>query len=369
MPDGATLDNTADCVQWVRLLAAHDAALTGEGVSSYRVTLRVGVDSPTRTGYDILSSPKVPQPSELYYGWTLSPDNFSYSRNQAVADPSVSLAHAAPRRLLPTVWDIELAYEAAGSILFDIPEVQYGRVTYQTAALTDSNGKPYLNSAGDPIDGGALIDGHRRTVTITRHVPWNLWNPELVDEFEKSLNLYPFRHGTLTKLVYPPDGDPAPPTAVPVDSPPGSCKLQSIDADRVLLRRGKTVATSLFAARTTAVIEIDRRTFADNDGTRKPVLWRDVKIDAGYNELVQFGADKFTKRRVTAGAFGQGGPALLDGKGAKLKPDAPPPGSPPPPPPPTGTPPPPPAFTPKVRVFDPYPTKDWGALAFFIAGW
>ncbi len=407
-------------VLWVRLLREHAGDWGPDGRRGYRATLRVRVDRPYATARDVMLSDLTPKLGDVYFGWSVTTDSYSYQPNASPADPLAALVHAAPRKLAddPLSFDLDLAYEGEGSPLASIPEVEYGATAYQEFAVQDVAGKAIVNSAGDPFDGGEAVDRDRGSLTITRTIPWEAWDPDFVETYRHSLNKYPFVHGTLTTVPPPTPPEPGaspppPPGPVPVTSPAGTCKLTSLTCTRVVLRRGVPArpavpaaggapagpaapATSVFGARVTARIDFDRSTFVPNPPPPgpppppgvppppappppppEPRRWRRVKIDAGYRE-VKHG---LRVRIVSGNAYATHGPALLDGAGHALKlvevppppppypgPPPPPPGVPPPPPPP----PPNPVFVlpvPRVVVFDIYPTKDWAALAGILENW
>lgn len=183
-------------------------------------------------------------------------------------------------------WTVVAEYRGLDDPTADPPEVDYETVSYQAAKLKDTLGTVYRNSAGDPPEGGRLVDADRFTLTIVKNVTAAAWNPLVAELYLNSLNSQVFlaaRH---------PPGFAA-----------GTCKLKL--TARLVWYPDRTT----FYWRRTAKIEYKR------EG------WVGKLRDAGYNAKIAGGMfGGVPVPMIASNGTRYTHPQLLDGSGYKLAP-------------------------------------------------
>lgn len=181
-------------------------------------------------------------------------------------------------------WKVLAEYRGINDPTFEPPEVECDTHPYQVAKLKDTQDVVYKNSAGDPFEGGRLIDDDRFTITITRNITAAAWNILEIRPYQNSLNERTFL-----------------PVRFPDGLKPGTCKLKM--KAKLIWYPGNR---ETFYWRRTAVIEY------------RPEGWVGKVRDAGYRAIV---AGKFGgKPQPVVGENGARPthPVLLDGTGKQL---------------------------------------------------
>lgn len=184
-------------------------------------------------------------------------------------------------------WKVVAEYRGINDPTFEPPDVKWGTHSYQAARLKDLTSptpQVYKNSAGDPFEGGRLVDADRFTLTIVRNVVASAWNPITIAPFQNSLN-----DRTFMAARHPP-GFAA-----------GTCKLK-LSADLVWYPGSKTA----FYWRRTAVIEY------------RPETWAGKVRDSGFRAIQdgKWGGDPVPIPGKNG--IGVTTPQLLDGTGRLL---------------------------------------------------
>ncbi len=268
---------------------------------SYRHVWQVECTDTLDTAVQVLASPLLPQMGDAYTGWTHF--NGVYSAKAVTDDPySVVVDRRAKRSNDgPFTWEVTIAYEGIDSPMAKPADVKYSQVPYQEQVIQDRNGGFVMNSAGDLYDGGLTKDFQRGLLTITRNVPYDGWDPDLAERYRNTLNLNPYRHGGLLR------------GGQPIESPPRTAKIKTLDADRQVMRQNPNPANAGYFWQVTCQIEFDYSTFLNSNGLRLSRVWRKVLADVGYHELIAG-----IRKPIRFGQQPVSTPQLLDGKGRLL---------------------------------------------------
>ena len=287
-----------------RLVDGDDGGRKLPNERSYRCVWQVHCSDPLDTAAQVLAFSLLPQPGDRFTGWTEL--NGVYSPKATPDDPNAVVVDRRARRSAdsPFVWEVTIAYEGIDSPTAKPADVKYSQVPFQEAVIQDRGGRFITNSAGDLYDGGVTVDRQRGLLTITRNVPYDGWDPDKAETYRNTLNRYPYRHGTLLRA------------GQPVESPPGTAKIKTLDADRVVTRQHPNPALAAYHWAVTCQIEVDYSTFVNPQGQRVPRLWRKVLADVGYHELTAGGLKKPIRFNHQPAST----PQLLDGTGRRLAP-------------------------------------------------
>jgi hypothetical protein len=288
-------------VRTARLVDGDDGGRKLPNERSYRCVWQVHCSDPLDTAAQVLASPLFPQRGDKFTGWTEF--NGVYSPKATPDDPAAVVVDQRARRSAdsPFVWEVTISYEGIDSPTARPADVKYSQVPYQEQVIQDRHGRFVANSAGDLYDGGLTVDRQRGLLTITRHVPYDGWDPDKAETFRNSLNQSPYRHGTLLRA------------GQPVESPPGTAKIKTLDADRVVTRQHPNPALCVYHWAVTCQIEFDYSKFLDKEGRVRPRLWRRVLADVGYHEVTDGGMKKPIRFNHQPAST----PQLLDGKGKR----------------------------------------------------
>lgn len=290
-------------VRTARILPDDEGGRKSPNERSYRVVWQVHCSDPLDTAAQVLASSLLPAMGAVYTGWTEF--NGVYSAKATPDDPNAVVVDRRAKRSAdsPFVWEVTIAYEGIDSPTAKAPDVKYSQVPFQEQVIEDRFGSLVTNSAGDLYDGGITRDAQRGLLTITRNVPYDGWDPDLAENYRNTLNLKPYRHGTLLRA------------GQPIESPPRTAKIRTLDADRVVTRQNPNPLLAAYHWQVTCQIEFDYSTFVTSSGARVAKLWRKVVADVGYHELVGG-----LKKPIRLGNQPVSSPQLLDGTGKRLAP-------------------------------------------------
>jgi hypothetical protein len=309
-----------------------------DGSRTYTDVWQAKTDRPIDTAADVLRSALLPQrfdplyvyvpnPADLVYGtYTV---NFIAPFVPEVADATVRLTDREPRQTAdPYHWEVALTYEGTDDPTLEPAEVLSDVVEYQEYATHDVNGRPVMNSAFDPIDGGMPRDGFFKRITVTRNLPWGQWNQKKADGYAKTLNRNPF----ILSGQYTATGEPERYEA-------GQVLLKSTSERRVVRWRGATPASAAYYWRVSAELLVDLDLVRLPDGKSQLRRHRFVVPDAGLKAFLPkpvpppppppppglppppppvTNPNLYVKRAVRSGPDVDSSPTLLDGFGRPL---------------------------------------------------
>lgn len=289
----------------------------------------------TATATAVLASPKLPRrfdPLYVYVPNPLDPWVGSYVVREVapgvpdIADASVRLTDREARQSPdPTYWEVTLTYEGVNDPTLDPPRVLSDIVEYQEYATHDALGRPVMNSAMDPLDGGMPRDGFFKRITITRNLPYNSWSQKKGDTYAKTLNRNAF--------FLPGQFDAA---GEPEQYGPGQVLIKAVSEERVVRWRGATPTSTTYYWRVSVELLVDLQDVRQPDGKRVDRLHRWVVADAGYKAFLPKPAvpppppppgppppppaepQVYVKRAVRSGPDVDSSVTLLDGRGRPL---------------------------------------------------
>lgn len=294
-----------------------------DGTRSYRQHWQVRVDSPLTTEADVRASDFIPAeglplyrhgPTSVlldpYGGYRRIPDG---AGGFLIDDDQVRVVTREVRRSPdPYYFDAVIYYEGVNDPTAETPDVSSETVEYQEYTANDVNGRPVMNSAFDPIDGGMPRDGFFKRILITRNLPYEAWSQQRGDTYAKTLNRERFFLGNQVEA-----GQPA-------FYEPGQVLLKSIAEQRVLRHKGQTLSQNSYYWRVTAELHVDLERVRFPDGTNQLRCHRWVQPDAGFNALLPVDpahalpSDPHKLRPIRMGHEAASQPFLLDGQGRPL---------------------------------------------------
>lgn len=268
----------------------------------YRTAWRVAMDTDLATAFDVLATTSpLPQPGESYRRHTF--DASGYAPGDIIDEFAVVVLRTARRDPEnPYWWVVQVSYEGATDPTAEPPEVEYQDSPYQEYTPQDIHGGAFANSAIDPFDGGIPVDRGRFSFVIVRNVPYDAWNPQLAQLYRHTLNLKPYRHGSLTDEFNE-----------PLEAAPGTAKVTSLTARRMTRSKGPSPLSAKYYWQVRAQIDFDDSEYGLPGGGREAIRWRHVVLDAGYRKIV----DGNRVQIFTTGTKPTQ-PPLLDGKGLPL---------------------------------------------------
>lgn len=322
LPPGGTAFDGGDPVIWAKLPPGGQDHTDNHaaGSHSYRETWLLRLSAPNVSTAQIRASKRIPAEGFPLYQHAPATDPTllgTYMRAvdgfdaQIILDANAVVVNRDVRKDGdPYYAEVVIAYEGIDDPTAEPPDVQDDYVTFQEHLTWDVNGKPVMNSAFDPIDGGMPSEGFLKRFTITRNLLYSAWNQKKGDNYIKSINSKDF---VLSGQL---EG------GQPVKYPFGYCLIDNIRTQRVLQKRGVGTANTYYW-RVTADILVDLRTVRLPDGTRIGRAHRYVVPDAGYHEFAEVEAGppaKWGKKAVHASTQGSSSPQLLNGKGGALLP-------------------------------------------------
>lgn len=316
LPPGGTAFDGGDKVLWAKVQAGTEEHTDShaDGRHSYRVQWLVRVNSATATTADVRASKRIPAEGFAYFkhevatdplllGTYMRPDPLAYVDTLATC-----VSRDVQREDDPYYFVVTVYYEAVSDPTAEPPQFAAAQVSYTENVLLDVTGRPVMNSAFDPIDGGMPTEGAYKRLTITRNLPWASWWSTRADNYRKTLNRDTFTYpGQVDNL------------AAAVTEPAGAVLIDDITEERVLLARGVGTANTYFW-RISVSLLVDLQVIRRPDGTFTRRLHRWVVPDAGYHAFRDAGGGKVAKRECRASANGASSPQLLNGKGEELLP-------------------------------------------------
>ncbi len=334
LPPGGTAFDVGDPVVWAKLTPGgqeHTDA-HADGRHGYREAWLVRTSAPNLSPAVVRASKRIPAEGFVLYQHAPATDPLllgTYVRDVDGADAlivrdadAVVVLREVRQSGDPYFWEVTVHYEGVDDPTAEPPEVASEEVAYQEFLTADVNGKPVMNSALDPIDGGMPSEGFYKRVTITRNLPYASWHQKKGDPYRKTLNRAVFTYSGQTT-----DG------VTPATEEAGAVLLDSIREQRVLKRRGVGTANEWYW-RVTAELLVDLQTvrlggkvtLPDGSelaaGSRVKRLHRWVVPDAGFHGFVDDGTGRMRKQALRSDAAGSSQPQLLDGKGSALIPRA-----------------------------------------------
>ena len=328
LPPGGTGFDGSDAVVWAKILPGHEHSDNHrDGTRSYRTTWQVRVNAANVTAAAVRASTRIPAEGFPLFSHVPASDPLllgTYVRTDplvVVDADAVVVLRDVRQSPDPYYFEVTVYYEGADDPTAVTPEVTSEEVAYQEFLTFDVNGKPVMNSAFDPIDGGMPSEGFYKRVTITRNLPYNSWHQKKGDPYRKTLNGSDFVYSGQVGSGHP---DPIG-SGDPVKELPGQVLLDSIREVRVE-RTKKTGGTyaERFYWRVTAELLIDITRVRLTNGTSTLRRHRWVVPDAGYNDFQQVEAGppvKWGKRAITVRSQPVSQPQLLNGQGVRLLPD------------------------------------------------
>jgi hypothetical protein len=328
LPPGGTAFDGSDPVVWAKITPGQEHNDSNrDGTRTYRHTWLVKVNGANVTAAAVRASTRLPAEGFPLYAHVPATDPTllgTYMR----ADPPVVVDGDAAVVLRdvkqtadPYYFEVSVFYEGTDDPTAETPEVSSEEVAYQEFLTFDVNGKPVMNSAFDPIDGGMPSEGFFKRVTITRNLPYTAWHQKKGDKYRKTLNASDFVYSGQV-------GTGAPDTVgagEPVKELFGTVLLDSIREVR-LQRTKKTGGTyaERFYWRVTAELLVDLTRVRLSDGVSTLRRHRWVVPDAGFQSFTSEGAEagKMRKAPITLKGQPASQPQLLDGRGRTLVPDS-----------------------------------------------
>lgn len=319
LPPGGTGFDLGDPVVWAKIIpGGQDHSVNSrDGSKSYRETWQVYVSTPNTSPAAVRASKRVPADGFFLYKHVPATDPFllgTYMRADGVdpIDNNVAVVTRDVRQSGdPYFFEVVIYYEGTDDPTTETPEVSSDEVPYQEHLMADVNGKPVMNSALDPIDGGMPSEGFFKKVVITRNLPYTAWHMKKGDNYRKTINRSEFVYSQQFEL----DG------VTPIKEQPGAVLIDSIREQR--LQRAKVVggtAADKFYWRVTVELLIDLQAVRLADGTKTSRLHRWVVPDAGYHAFKDAGGGKMRKQAIRTDPAGSSSPQLLNGKGEALIP-------------------------------------------------
>jgi hypothetical protein len=330
-PPGGDAFTTPDPVVWAKLVpdGQDHSRNARDGTHSYRETWLVRTSAPNTPLSAVRASKRIPA------------DGMALYPHEVAADPTLLGTYMRPDGATPTdanvgvvlrdvkatkdpyYFLVSVSYEGLDDPTAETPEVSTEEVAYQEHLTFDVNGRPVMNSAFDPIDGGMPSEGFYKKVTITRNLPYLSWSQKTGDKYRKTLNRADFVYSQ----QFLTDG------VTPLKEPPGAVLIDGIREQR--LQRSKVAGASAatrYYWRVTVELLVDLqevRVGADTTlpdgttaaaGTKVRRLHRWVVPDAGYHALVDDGAGMRRKQAIRPDVAGSSSPQLLNGRGEVLTP-------------------------------------------------
>lgn len=332
LPPGGTAFDGGDPVLWAKLVPGgqEHADSHADGRHSYREAWLVRTSAPNLSPAVVRASKRIPAEGFVYYQHAPATDPLlvgTYMRDVNEADAlivrdadAVVVLREFRQTGDPYYWEVTVHYEGTDDPTAEPPEFAVEEVAYQEFLTFDVNGKPVMNSALDPIDGGMPSEGFYKRVTVTRNLPYTSWHSKKGDPYRKTLNRAAFVYSGQT------DGG-------PVTEEAGAVLLDSIREQRVLKRRGVGTANEWYW-RVTAELLVDLQTvrlggkvtLPDGSelapGSRVKRLHRWVVPDAGFHAFKDDGTGRMKKQLIRTDPAGSSHPQLLDGRGETLIPRA-----------------------------------------------
>jgi hypothetical protein len=264
-------------VEFFKEVTGRDGSKDVDTNKRYRRTFIVRTSVPQDGASVVLSHPEIPVFNDVY----------SYLDDSDPSDPvpiedtaavAVDIRATQDNPNDPQDWRVTVDYAGVEDPVSQPAEVEYSPTRYQKAIIKDVNGAFVVNKAGDPFEGGIIVDRTRFTLTIVKAV--DTWDPVVALAYQESLNQKEF-----LAAVHP------------QGFAPGTCKL-TWGAKR--MRRAGT--TSFYWLRT-AVIDIDK------EG------WKVKVRNAGMRE---YDAVANKMKDICIGGIVATTPQLLDDHGALL---------------------------------------------------
>lgn len=321
LPPGGTAFDVGDPVLWAKIPAGQEHSDSNrDGTRTYRQTWLVRVNAAGVTAAAVRASKRLPAEGFQLFAHVPAADPLllgTYMRTDplVVVDADAAVVLRDVRQTAdPYYFEVTVYYEGTDDPTAETPEVSSEEVAYQEFVTYDANGKPVMNSAFDPIDGGMPTEGFYKQVTITRNLPYGSWHQKKGDGYRKTLNRADFVYADQLE------------GADPVKEVAGAVLIDSIR--EVRLQRTKAAGGSAalkYYWRVTATLLVDLQEVRLPDGSKVKRLHRFVVPDAGFKRFVEVAAGppaKWSKRPFTDGAGGPASqPQLLNGQGEALMPD------------------------------------------------
>ena len=328
LPPGGTAFDGSDPVVWAKITPGQEHNDSNrDGTRTYRHNWLVRVNGANVTAAAVRASTRLPAEGFPLYAHVPADDPTllgTYVRTDplVVVDGDAAVVLRDVKQTAdPYYFEVSVFYEGTDDPTAETPEVSSEEVAYQEFLTFDVNGKPVMNSAFDPIDGGMPSEGFFKRVTITRNLPYTAWHQKKGDKYRKTLNASDFAYSGQV-------GTGAPDTVgagEPVKELFGTVLLDSIREVR-LQRTKKTGGTyaERFYWRVTAELLVDLTRVRLSDGVSTLRAHRWVVPDAGFNAFQQVDAGPpimWGKRGILDGRSQPvSQPQLLNGRGQRLMP-------------------------------------------------
>jgi len=165
---------------------------------TYNRTFRVACDDPRDGPVTILRASVVPRVGDIY---SVSPTEFdTQSFVQSLDFRFLSLTPYGAD------WQVNVRYGPYDTQTLTANPVEWpvrfswGAAKYEIPVARDVDGKPIVNSAGEPFAEPTTIDGSRRLLTFTRNELVSAFDPMLAARCADKVNLYPW-NGFAPKTV------------------------------------------------------------------------------------------------------------------------------------------------------------------------
>jgi hypothetical protein len=300
------------------MLPPAEGSDTTDGQESAKHEFQIFTYDDRVTSADVLRSPKLPQRGEPYqryewrdpFNWLADPSTGAdYVRvpedqggpNVILADLIVTNREIRRDASQPRLWHLTVSYEGKTSPLNELPEVQSMDEQYQEYTNVDTHGRLVANSALDPFLGGMPRDRSTKVITITRNLPFSMWDMDRGDDYKHTLNQKPY--------ILPRQGK---------TYPPGTVRIKKITEQLIPSARGVTPNTSTYYWRVTIELMVDKSKYLKTDGTYELTKHRYIVADAGFNWLDDSVTPARKKKIMAQGADQVTEPQLLDGRGRVL---------------------------------------------------
>jgi len=123
----------------------------------------------------------------------------TYYATSCETDMQALVRSKTPRQLSKYLWELTISYSSEGTDpgqqqenpLQRPPQVAWGFAQHEVQAFKDLDGKPFMNSAGEPYPAEvAKRDQSRLVLTVTRNESY--FDVDLAEEFQDAINDKPF---------------------------------------------------------------------------------------------------------------------------------------------------------------------------------